>query len=77
MISGTTFVGGSKKMTATEEKQMLRDIHKIAIALEKIAKSMNNTLTLKSEPINDTDKCIKADSDAVKYYDDQMLGSAT
>lgn len=48
------------------------------MALEKIAKSMNNTvLTLKSEPINDTDKGIKADAEALKYYDEQMLGSAT
>lgn len=59
-------------MTATEEKQMIRDIHKIAIALQQIAKSME-----KSEPINDTDKGIKADAEALKYYDEQMLGSAT
>lgn len=64
-------------MTLTEEKQMIRDIHKIAMALEKIAKSMNNTVLLKSEPINDTDKGIKADAEALKYYDEQMLGSDT
>lgn len=58
-------------MTATEERKMLRDIHTIAMALERIAKSM------KSEPTNDTDKGIKADAEALKYYDEQMLGSAT
>ena len=38
---------------------------------------MNNTVLLKSEPINDTDKGIKADAEALKYYDEQMLGSDT
>lgn len=47
---------------------MIRDIHKIAMALQQIAKSMDNTLMVKSEPINDTDKGIKADSEALKYY---------
>ena len=59
-----------KHMTATEEKQMIRDIHKIAIALQQIAKSMNDTvLMVKSEPINDTDKGIKADAEALKYFE--------
>lgn len=56
-------------MTATEERKMLRDIHTIAIALEKIAKSCASTETEKV--LSDPEKKV------LQHYDEQMLGSAT
>lgn len=39
---------------------------------------MNDTvLMVKSEPVHENDEGIKADAEALKYYDEQMLGSAT
>lgn len=56
-------------MTATEERKMLRDIHTIAMALERIAKSCAATDTGKT--LSDPEK------KALEHYDEQMLGSAT
>lgn len=56
-------------MTATEERKMLRDIHTIAMALERIAKSCTATEMEKS--LSDPEK------KALEHYDEQMLGSDT
>lgn len=56
-------------MTSIEERKMLRDIHTIAMALERIAKSLASTETEKS--LSDPEKKV------LQHYDEQMLGSAT